>query len=385
MTGKVAFLYDQSFVQYDLGPSHPLRQERIRLHYELCRQLGLLEKDWVEEPQFKPATEEQLLLVHTPQYLELVKELSGKEGFHLLDYGDTPAFPRAYDVTRLIVGATLACVDAVMEGQAEHTWNPAGGLHHARPDRAAGFCVFNDVAIACRYLQRRYKVKRILYLDIDVHHADGVQDIFYSDPGVLTLSIHETGRTLYPGTGFPEELGSGEGRGYSVNLPLPPYTWDEHYLKAFEAIVPPIVEAYNPQVIVMQNGVDTHHLDQLGHLALTTRAYEEVAERVHQLAHKYAGGRLVAVGGGGYSYHSVPRCWTLIFSHFAQLEPPDETPKEWRRLFRQVTGLEPPTRLRDAHTPQMVEGDSQRIGQLVERSVARVKELVFPLLGIKPP
>ncbi|MFX1561702.1 MAG: acetoin utilization protein AcuC [Promethearchaeota archaeon] len=382
MTDKVAMFYDPDYVKYDLGADHPLHQNRILLHYELCRGLGLLDGTKVIEPSFEPATEEQLHLVHTQEYTNMIRELSEQKGYTVIDGGDTSAFPGAYDITRLLVGGTLACVDSVMNNKVHHAWNPGGGLHHAHPDRASGFCIFNDVAIACRYLQTHYKLKRILYFDIDVHHSDGVQDIFYDDPGVLTLSIHETGRTLFPSTGFTEELGRGEGRGYSVNLPLPPYTCDEHYLKAFEEIVPPIIKAYRPEIIVTQNGVDTHFQDQLGHLKLTTHAHSEVAKRIHELAHKYANGRLVAVGGGGYSYLSVPRCWTLIFGQYAGIEVNDEIPQDWKKLFNKVTGLESPSKVRDQQKPKLSDVDYQRVERITMESVERVKQLIFPLLGI---
>jgi acetoin utilization protein AcuC len=378
-------IYSPNFARYDLGAHHPLHQQRVRLHYELCKALGLLAPPAVVEPKFKPATEQQLRLVHTQDYLNMVRELSQKEGYSLLDAGDTPAFPGAFDVTSLIVGGTLAGVDAVMTGKVQHAWNPGGGFHHAHPDRASGFCIFNDVAIACRYLQSRYKVKRILYVDIDVHHADGVQDIFYAESGVLTVSFHESGEFLFPGTGFQEEFGEGEGRGYAVNLPLPPYTLDEHYLRAFEAIVPPIVQAYRPEVIVAQNGVDAHYQDELGHMALTTRTYVELAGRLHRLAHESAHGRLIAVGGGGYSYLSVPRCWSLIFGELAGIEVQDSIPAEWQRLFKQVTGLQSPSYVRDHDAPNPNQENRERIARTVEQSVTRVQMLVFPLLGIEKP
>lgn len=344
--------------------------------------MGLLNAAGVSEPKFSPASEDQLRLVHTQEYINQIRTLSEKEDYTLLDRGDTYAFPGAYDIARLLVGATLAAIDFVMEQKTDHSWNPGGGLHHAHADRASGFCIFNDVAIACKYLQTKYKLKRILYLDIDVHHADGVQEFFYHDPTVLTLSIHETGRILFPQSGFPEEIGSGDGAGYSVNVPLPPYTTDDQYLEAFEAIVPPIIAAYKPEVIVMQNGVDTHHQDQLGHLITTTRTFIEVTRRVHNLAHEHAHGRLVAVGGGGYSYFSVPRCWTLILAEIIGHPIGDEIPEEWRQFFTKITGLEAPTHLRDTKVPQLAQSDQERIGRIVTESVSRVKELIFPLLGI---
>ncbi|MFX1540823.1 MAG: acetoin utilization protein AcuC [Promethearchaeota archaeon] len=383
MTDSVAVFYDERFMDYDLGPNHPLHPERILLHYELSKALGLLEAPGMSEPQFRPATDDQLALIHSHEYIDQIRRLSTQEKYSQLDSNDTFAFPGAYDVARLKVGATLAAVDAVMEGQAEHSWNPGGGLHHAHTDRAAGFCIFNDVAIACRYLQEHYKVQRILYLDIDVHHGDGVQEQFYNDPGVLTLSIHESGRILFPQSGFIEEIGDGEGRGYTVNLPLPPYVQDEQYLEAFEAIVPPIIDAYKPMVIVMQNGVDTHFQDQLGHLLLTTQTFAEISNRIHQLAHQYSNGRLVAVGGGGYSYHSVPRCWTIILANIAGFKISNDIPKSWQELFTQITGLEPPIQLHDDKVPSLSQIDHTRVGRIVKESVRRLKELIFPLLSIK--
>jgi acetoin utilization protein AcuC len=383
LTDKVAIFYDPKFLQYNLGPNHPLRQERIMLHYELCRTLGLLKSPTVIEPQFNPATEDQVQLVHSQSYIDQVRELSRRDGYSVLDMGDTSAFPGAFDVTSLAVGATLACVDTVMKGTARIGWNPAGGLHHARPDQAAGFCIFNDVAIACRFLQHHHGLERILYLDIDVHHGDGVQEIFYDDPGVLTLSIHETGRTLYPGTGFPEELGEGKGKGYSVNVPLPPYTTDELYLQAFQSIVPPIIKAYQPEAIVMQSGVDTHFQDQLGHLRVTTATFTKLASLMVELANRYTNGRLITVGGGGYSFLSVPRCWTLMFGEYVGVAVSDEIPKEWQELFHKTTGLEAPRQVRDHKAPPLTDSVHKQIQKVVTQSIERVKQLAFPLLGIK--
>jgi acetoin utilization protein AcuC len=226
-------------------------------------------------------------------------------------------------------------------------------------------------------------MKRVMYLDIDVHHADGVEEQFYRDPKVLTCSIHQTGRTLFPGTGYPTDIGDGPGQGYTVNLPLPPYTQDHQYLEAFEAIVPPIINAYQPEVIVMQNGVDTHFQDQLGSLMLTTHAFDQISKRVHELAHKYSRGKLIAVGGGGYSYFSVPRCWTIILSQFAGVKIEDTIPESWRTLFKETTGLEAPKAVYDKEAPKLSQLDTNRVGRLVTDSVTRVQDMVFPFLGIK--
>jgi acetoin utilization protein AcuC len=383
VTDSVAVFYNERFIDYDLGPDHPLHQDRILLHYELSKALGVLQGPGVSEPKFEPATDEQLALIHSKEYIEQIRSLSTQKNYSVLDTGDTSAFPGAYDVARLLVGGTLAAVDSVMKSKVDHSWNPGGGLHHAHTDRAAGFCIFNDVAIACRYLQKHYGVKRILYLDIDVHHGDGVQELFFDDPSVLTLSIHQTGRTIYPDSGFSNEIGEGEGLGYSVNVPLPPYTNNEQYLEAFEAIVPPIIEAFHPEVIVMQNGVDTHYQDELGNLILTTHAFDSISSRVHELAHRLVNGRLVAVGGGGYSYYSVPRCWTVILANLIGVTVADTIPEEWRALFTNVTGLEAPTHLHDQERPSLSQMNQDRIGRLVQESVTRTRDLIFPLLGIE--
>jgi acetoin utilization protein AcuC len=382
VTDTLAFFYDERFLKYDFGSYHPLHQDRILLHYELCKSLGLLSKKGVNEPSFELASEKHLQYAHTQDYIDQIRTLSQQEGYSPLDRGDTRAFPGAYDISRVMVGASLAAVDVVMQGHVNHSWNPGGGMHHAHADRASGFCIFNDAAIACHHLKRRYKLKRILYLDIDVHHGDGVEEQFYSDPEVFTLSIHQTGRTLFPQTGYPHEIGDGEGRGYTANLPLPPYTQDDQYLAAFEAIVPPLIKAYKPEAIVMQSGVDTHFKDEIAHLILTTHAFTQISRRMHELAHKYANGRLIALGGGGYSYHSVPRCWTIILAEITGAEIQDEIPSGWQKIFKHVTGLDAPTTIHDKKTPILSQSDKDRISRLVSESVSQVQNFVFPIHGL---
>ncbi len=378
----MAVCYHPDYVKYDFGTDHPLHQNRVRLHYKLSQNLGILDHKGVIEPKIQPATEKQLQLVHEPAYIDLIRRLSEQESYTLLD-DDTHSFPGVYDAARLLVGGSIAAADNVMKGNTAFSWNPGGGMHHAHSNQASGFCIFNDASITCRHLQKQYKTKRILYLDIDVHHADGVQSCFYHDPSVLTLSIHETGRTLFPNSGFTEEVGEEEGRGYSVNLPLPPYTQDKAYLEAFEAIVPPILEVYRPDVIVMQNGVDTHFQDPLGHLALTTKAFENISEQMRQLAKQYAHNKLVALGGGGYSYLSVPRCWTIILGQLIGIKLENDLPSEWQEYFYKEIGMKAPTQLRDDSLPLKLNQYEERIERLVHQSVLNVKQLIFPLLGIE--
>src|SRR5438552_4550711 len=244
-----------------------------------------------------------------------------------------------------VVGASLVAAEAVWSGRAEHAFSPAGGLHHAMPARASGFCVYDDPAVAIAWLLGR-GAERIAYVDVDVHHGDGVQAIFYRDPRVLTISLHQTGRTLFPGTGFPHEYGAGEAQGTKVNVPLPPFTGDDLWLQAFTEVVPPLVETWKPDVLVTQLGCDTHHTDPLANLELTTAAYRRTAVALHDLAHRAAGGRWVATGGGGYQWaRVVPRAWTIYFAEMAGITVPDDIPSGWLERAVAVAGHELPPRL----------------------------------------
>ncbi|HZD13322.1 MAG TPA: hypothetical protein VE177_07385, partial [Candidatus Binatus sp.] len=228
-----------------------------------------------------------------------------------------------------------------------HAFNPAGGLHHAHPDRASGFCIFNDPAVAIAYLKQKYDVKRLVYLDIDAHHGDGVMYGFYEDPSVLNIDFHENGRYIFPGTGFPDETGKGPGKGLKVNIPLTPGTGDEAFLRGFESIVPAVVRKHHPEIILVQCGADGHDGDLLAHLRLSTKTYEEVVVTMHSLAHEHCGGRFLMFGGGGYTLGNVPRVWTLAFAAMAGVDLDDDIPAGWRSDFARLTREPPPTRLRD--------------------------------------
>jgi acetoin utilization protein AcuC len=231
-----------------------------------------------------------------------------------------------------VAGASLAAAEAVVSGNTDHAFNPAGGLHHAMPERASGFCVYDDPAIAIAWMLDN-GVERVAYVDVDVHHGDGPQAIFFDDPRVLTISLHESGQYLFPGTGFVDETGKGEAKGTKVNVPLPPYTSDDSWLEAFREIVPPFVKRFGPDVLVSQLGCDTHHTDPLASLSLSTRAYRETAKALHSLAHEVTGGRWVATGGGGYQWaRVVPRAWTIYFAEMAGRDVPDEVPESWLAL-----------------------------------------------------
>ena len=276
------------------------------------------------------ATIGELELVHSPDYVDLVRKLSDPAQRDLVprelieDAGfgsaDNPISDELHEGAALVVGASLVAAEAIESGTALHAFSPSGGLHHAHRARASGFCTYNDPAIACRWLKDRGH--RVAYVDVDVHHGDGVEGIFYSDPDVLTISLHESGRYLFPGTGFPEDSGVGPGRGTAANLPFAPFTWDDPWLEAFDKVVPALLRRFKPTVLVTQDGCDTHYLDPLAHLAATTRIWPRVGRTFHELAHELCDGRWLALGGGGYAIREVvPRAWTIFFAEM--VERPD--------------------------------------------------------------
>ncbi|MDQ4005993.1 MAG: acetoin utilization protein AcuC [Actinomycetota bacterium] len=336
MSGRVLLVYSPELVEYDHGPSHPLRPVRVKLTRELISAYGLLDGDGVEERPPRVASDEELGLVHTDRYIDAVKRAGDGEPGDWWRFGfgpgDNPIFPGMHQASARVAGASLAAAEAVLDRSVEHAFNPAGGLHHAMPEAASGFCVYDDPAIAIARLLEG-GAERVAYVDVDVHHGDGPQAIFYRDPRVLTISIHESGRYLFPGTGFTDERGAGDAEGTALNIPLPPYVPDELWLRAFRDVVPDEVRRFAPDVLVTQLGCDTHHTDPLAHLALSTAAYRETARLLHDLAHEAAGGRWVGTGGGGYQWaRVVPRAWTIYFSEMAEREVPDELPRGWLDL-----------------------------------------------------
>ncbi len=349
MSGKTALLYSDKLLEYNLGPYHPLRPVRVKLTYDLLKSKGLLEGDTVEAVGPRLASRDEILLFHEDIYVKLVEKYSEK-GSGLLDMGDTPAFKGCYEATSLVVGASLKGCDLIMDGRFSHAFNPSGGLHHAHPNRASGFCIFNDPAVAISYLKTKHNVKRLLYLDIDAHHGDGVMYGFYEDPSVLDIDFHESGRFLFPGTGFPDETGEGEAKGLKVNVPLLPETGDQAYLNAFRQLVPDLARKFRPEIILVQCGADGHFDDRLAQLRLSTNAYREVVGEMHHLAHALCNGRFLLFGGGGYTLANVPRVWATAFTTLAGLDPSDEIPKEWAEEFARLTGEDPPSRFHDPPT-----------------------------------
>ena len=321
MPGPVALVYGDALMKHHLSDEHPLQPIRVKLAVELIKSTGLIEYSHLLPP--RAATIKELELVHSPAYIELVQRLSDPSrrrhvsprdvdvaGFAS---ADNPISDELHEGTSLVVGATLVAAQAVDSGAAAHAFSPSGGLHHAHRERASGFCTYNDAAVACQWLKDHGH--RVAYVDVDVHHGDGVEEIFQSDPDVLTISLHESGQWLFPGTGFPQDAGVGAGKGFAANLPFVPLTWDEPWLSGFEKVVPQLLRRFKPTVLVTQDGCDTHYLDPLAHLAASTRIWPRIGKAFHELAHELCEGRWLALGGGGYAvYEVVPRAWTLLFA-----------------------------------------------------------------------
>lgn len=350
---KTALIWDPAVTGYRLRPDHPFNPKRLELAVSLIEEMGLAGgPDTAVHPP-RMATEAELLRVHSPEYVEAVKRLGlpGANPEEAWPWGlgtdDTPAFPGMHEVTSLVVGGTIRAAELVMSGEVTRAFNIAGGLHHAHRDRASGFCVYSDLAAAIAWIRAEHG-SRVMYIDYDAHHGDGVQGIFYDDPDVLTLSLHESGRYLFPGTGFVDELGDGEGYGYSLNLPLDPFTEDDSWITLYERLLPEVAEAFRPDVIVLQNGCDGHVLDPLTHLRATTRLYEETVRITCEVADRLCAGRVVATGGGGYAvWRVVPRAWTLVWAGLSGQAAPDCIPLSWLNRWQGESPELLPDRLRD--------------------------------------
>lgn len=315
------FIHHSDSSGYKFGEDHPFDPLRLTLTIDLLKEVNALRVEQIEVP---PAySEEELLsLVHRTDYLNAVKQLSGNDPLDncskvAQQYGlhteDTPYFPGVHKAALSIVRGSVAAADAVMTGRVKHAFHLAGGLHHAFPDRASGFCVYNDAAVAIKHIRQTYHA-RVLYIDTDVHHGDGVQWVFYDDPDVCTYSIHETGKFLFPGTGFVHEKGTDHGFGACFNVPLEPYTEDDSWLESFNVTLRKVIAAFKPDVIISQHGCDAHAYDPLSHMHCSMRIYAEIPAVIHELAHTHTNGRWIALGGGGYDiYRVVPRAWSLIW------------------------------------------------------------------------
>jgi len=388
MSGQATVAWDEALTQYDFGPGHPLAPVRVALTIELARQLGVLSAPSVTMVSPPPATDAELATVHDDDYIAAVRQ-AGRSLAPDLRFGlgteDDPVFEGMHEASALVAGATLAAAQAVWSGSARHGASVAGGLHHAMRRAASGFCVYNDLAVAIKWLLAA-GAERVVYVDTDVHHGDGVQAAFYDDPRVLTISLHEHPATLFPGTGLPGETGVGAGTGYAVNVALPAGTGDAGWLRAFDAVVPPLLRAFKPTVLVSQHGCDSHRLDPLAHLELTVDAQRLAQVMLHDLAHELCDGRWLATGGGGYALvQVVPRTWThlLAIAAGAPVDPVMETPVKWRELARSLTGETAPVTMTDGASARYVPFSSGiDPGDPVDRAIMRTRTAVFAGHGL---
>ena len=384
--------WDDRLAAYDFGFGHPLAPVRVELTMALARAFGLFDQAGVTVSRPVPASDAELELVHDPHYIAAVRR-AGRDvpDATLLSFGlgteDDPVFAGMHEASALVAGATLAAARAVWAGQAAHGASIAGGLHHAMRANASGFCVYNDPAIAIAWLLKD-GAKRIAYVDIDVHHGDGVQAAFYDDPRVLTISLHESPATLFPGTGLPSEIGGPRAAGYAVNVALPAGTRDAGWLRAFHAVVPPLLRVFRPEILVSQHGCDTHWLDPLANLELSVDAQRAAHAAIHLLAHEVAGGRWLLTGGGGYELlQVVPRTWTHLLAEAAgyPIDPAALIPVGWREYAAARTGRRAPERMTDESMTQYSTFESgYDPADPVDQAIMATRTAVFPEHGLMP-
>jgi acetoin utilization protein AcuC len=376
-TPRTALIYSEAYARYDYGPEHPLRMERLGLTWRLMQAYGLTALPGMILREPTPADEARMAEFHSRPYLEVLKACdsgrpTGQAALFGLGPGDNPVFTGLWQVARLAAGGSLDAADLVAGGTVDRAFHFAGGLHHAMPGRASGFCYVNDAVLAI--LRLRARGLRVAYVDVDAHHGDGVQHAFYGDPSVLTISTHERGDRLFPGTGFVEETGEGKGRGYSVNLPLEAFTDPATYLPAFEAVVPPLLEAFRPDAVVLQLGIDAHRTDPLTHLALDVQTFAAAVRRVVDLAP-----RLVALGGGGYDLRNVARAWTVAWAIINDVELSPQMPAAFAadltRYAFPSADLWDPADPTPAHLERPVKG-------YADRQIEAIRRLIFPTHGL---
>ena len=388
-SGPSSVVFDPTLCGYDFGPTHPMSPVRVDLTMRLAGELGVLDRlKTVDAPM---ATVEQIATVHDAALIEAVTRAGTTPGWedHSRGLGtdDDPVFSDMHLASAHVVGATLEAVRQVWSGDSLHSVNIAGGLHHAMPERASGFCIYNDLAVGITQLLAD-GAERVAYVDVDVHHGDAVEKVFWDDPRVLTISLHETGQMLFPGTGFPGDSGGPGAEGSAVNVALPPGTSDAGWLRAFHAVVPPLLREFAPQVLVTQHGCDSHMDDPLAHMMLSVDGQRAAYLALHELAHEVSGGRWVATGGGGYSVVDVvPRAWThlLAVAGGQPLDPSTPTPPQWRSYVESVLGATAPHRMTDGRTPAFRDWSAgYDPDSALDRAVHATRTEVFPLHGLDP-
>lgn len=398
MTGTVQICWQEQLAAYDFGPSHPMAPIRVQLTMELAQAFGVLRADSVTVRAAAPATDAELELVHDREYIDVVRRAGAMaagtrrvDEATLLSHGlgteDDPVFGGMHEASALVAGATLAAARAVWSGTASHGASIAGGLHHAMRSSASGFCIYNDPAIAIAWMLRQ-GAERIAYVDIDVHHADGVQAAFWDDPRVLTISVHQHPGSLFPGTGYPAETGGPAADGSAVNVALPPGTRDAGWLRALDAVAAPLLRAFRPQVLVSQHGCDTHWSDPLANLQVTIDGERAAHALLHSLAHEVAGGRWLLTGGGGYQLvQVVPRTWAHLLAEAAgvPIDPAAPTPLLWREYVDWVAAEPPPELMTEGANADFADFDQgYDPADPVDQAILATRKAVFPLHGLMP-
>lgn len=381
MTHDSVFVYSEDLLNYKFGKNHPFNQIRLKLTLDLLKNINAIDDCHIIPP--RQASDEELHLIHDPNYVNAVK-LAGRGQLpeeSCENYGlgteDTPIFANMHEASSLLVGGTLAAVDAVMSGRAKHALHLGGGLHHGFRGKASGFCIYNDSSVAIKYMQEKYKA-RVLYVDTDAHHGDGVQWSFYDDPDVCTLSIHETGRYLFPGTGNINERGQGKGYGFSFNIPVDAFTEDDSWLHAYRTAFREVAEFFKPDVILTQNGADAHYLDPLTHLSSTIKIYREIPKLAHEIAHEYCGGKWIAVGGGGYDiWRVVPRAWAMIWLEMTENSNCyGNIPEEWIDKWKERAPVPLPSEWED---PADLYNPIPRKSEITEKNARTLDKVLYPI------
>lgn len=381
MKKEAIFVFSENQLKYKFHEEHPFNPLRLRLTVDLLKEMNALQPEDIVEPRM--ASDEELKLVHLPEYIDAVKKAGRGELRQELaeHYGlgteDTPAFPGMHEAAALLVGGTLTAADCVMTGKADHALHLGGGLHHGFKGKASGFCIYNDCSVAIKYLQEIYGA-RVMYVDTDAHHGDGVQWAFYDDPDVCTLSIHETGRYLFPGTGNINERGFGKGYGYSFNVPVDAFTEDESFLEVYKTAFEEIAAWFKPDVILTQNGADAHYYDPLTHLSGTIKLYREIPKIAHQIAHQYCGGRWIAVGGGGYDiWRVVPRAWALVWLEMTEYSHHlEHLPLSWLEKWQKEAEVSLPFQWDD---PENLYPPVPRKKEITEKNKKTMEKALHPI------